>query len=148
MLAVLTAQDVPHNKVGHIQQDWDVMIAQGDITRCVGDAICLVVAQDEATLEKAKKLVKIQYQPLEPVRNIREAMAPMRPRCTPGQPVPARHVTRGDAKAAIAASKYVVTQTYRPPSPSTPSWSRRRGGLPLQGRGEGVHQRPGRVRHP
>ena len=31
VLAVLTAQDVPHNKVGHIQQDWDVMIAQGDI---------------------------------------------------------------------------------------------------------------------
>ena len=33
---VLTAEDVPHNKVGHLQQDWDVMIAVGDITRCVG----------------------------------------------------------------------------------------------------------------
>ena len=39
VLAVLTADDVPHNKVGHLQQDWDVMIAKGDITRCVGDAI-------------------------------------------------------------------------------------------------------------
>ena len=116
VLAVLTAQDVPHNKVGHIQQDWDVMIAQGDITRCVGDAICLVVAQDEATLEKAKKLVKIQYQPLEPVRNIREAMAPDAPKVhSQGNLCQSRHVTRGDAKAAIAASKYVVTQTYRTP---------------------------------
>ena len=42
VLGVLTAADVPNNKVGHIQQDWDVMIAEGDITRCVGDAICLV----------------------------------------------------------------------------------------------------------
>lgn len=45
VLGVLTAADVPNNKVGHIQQDWDVMIAEGDITRCVGDAICLVVAR-------------------------------------------------------------------------------------------------------
>ena len=36
VLAVLTADDVPHNKVGHLQQDWDVMIAKGDITRCGG----------------------------------------------------------------------------------------------------------------
>ena len=45
VLAVLTADDVPNNKVGHLQQDWDVMIAKGSITRCVGDAICLVVAE-------------------------------------------------------------------------------------------------------
>ena len=36
VLAVLTADDVPVNKVGHIQQDWDVMIAKGAVTRCVG----------------------------------------------------------------------------------------------------------------
>ena len=39
VVAVLTAADVPNNKVGHLQQDWDVMIAVGDVTRCVGDAI-------------------------------------------------------------------------------------------------------------
>ena len=36
VLAVLTAEDVPNNKVGHLQQDWDVMIAKGSVTRCVG----------------------------------------------------------------------------------------------------------------
>ena len=70
MLAVLTADDVPHNKVGHLQQDWDVMIAKGDITRCVGDAICLVVAENETVLKQAKELVKVDYEPLEPVRTI------------------------------------------------------------------------------
>ena len=30
------------------------MIAEGDITRCVGDAICLVVAETEDILNKAK----------------------------------------------------------------------------------------------
>lgn len=109
MVGILRAEDVPVNQVGHLIQDWDVMIAQGDITRCVGDAIVLVVAEDEATLEKAKKLVKIDYEPLEPVRNIVEARAADAPRLHDsffafGNTVElkdsvcqSRHVTRGDA---------------------------------------------------
>ena len=67
VVGVLTAADVPVNQVGHLIQDWDVMIAEGDITRCVGDAIALVVAKDRKTLERAKKLVKVEYEELEPV---------------------------------------------------------------------------------
>ncbi len=116
VLAVLTAEDVPVNKVGHIQQDWDVMIARGDVTRCVGDAICLVVAENQTVLNEAQKLVRIDYEPLEPVRSIREAMAPGAPRLHEnGNLCQSRHVTRGDAKAALAASRYVVTQTYKTP---------------------------------
>jgi selenium-dependent xanthine dehydrogenase len=116
VLAVLTAQDVPVNKVGHIQQDWDVMIAVGDITRCVGDAICLVVAQTQELLKQAKALVRVDYEPLEPVRSIREAMAPGAPAVHEnGNLCQSRHVTRGDAKAALAASRYVVTESYRTP---------------------------------
>ena len=116
VLAVLTADDVPHNKVGHLQQDWDVMIAKGDITRCVGDAICLVVAENEAVLKQAKELVKVDYEPLEPVRTIQEARAADAPILHPGGNLcQQRHVTRGDARAALAQSKYVVTQSYRTP---------------------------------
>lgn len=116
VLAVLTADDVPHNKVGHLQQDWDVMIAKGDITRCVGDAVCLVVAENEAVLKQAKELVKVDYEPLEPVRTIQEARAADAPSLHPnGNLCQQRHVTRGDARAAQAQSKYVVTQSYRTP---------------------------------
>ena len=116
VLAVLTADDVPHNKVGHLQQDWDVMIAKGDITRCVGDAICLVVAENETVLKQAKELVKVDYEPLEPVRTIQEARAADAPSLHPnGNLCQQRHVTRGDARAALAQSKYVVTQSYRTP---------------------------------
>lgn len=116
VLAVLTAKDVPNNKVGHLQQDWDVMIAKGDITRAVGDAICLVVAETKDILEKAKKLVKIEYEVLKPVTSIQEAMAEDAPKLHPnGNLCQARHVTRGDAKKALANSKYVVTQSYRTP---------------------------------
>ena len=116
VLAVLTADDVPHNKVGHLQQDRDVMIAKGDITRCVGDAICLVVAENETVLKQAKELVKVDYEPLEPVRTIQEARAADAPILHPGGNLcQQRHVTRGDARAALAQSKYVVTQSYRTP---------------------------------
>lgn len=116
VLSVLTAKDVPNNKVGHLQQDWDVMIAKGDITRAVGDAICLVVAETKDILEKAKKLVKIEYEVLKPVTSIQEAMAEDAPKLHPnGNLYQKRHVTRGDAKKALANSKYVVTQTYRTP---------------------------------
>ena len=116
VLAVLTAEDVPNNKVGHLQQDWDVMIAKGSVTRCVGDAICLVVAETRDILEQAKKLIRIDYEELRPVTCVREAMAEDAPKVhSGGNLCQKRHVTRGDAKKALAGSKYVVTQTYRTP---------------------------------
>ena len=116
VLAVLKAEDVPNNKVGHIQQDWDVMIAEGDITRCIGDALCLIVAETPSILDAAKKLVKVEYEVLEPVRSIEEARAENAPKIHPnGNLCQQRHVTRGDAKSAIAAAKYVVTESFSTP---------------------------------
>ena len=116
VVEVYTAEDVPNNKVGHIQQDWDVMIAKGDVTRCMGDAICLVVAESEEILKKAKALVKVEYEVLEPVRNITEAMAEGAGKVHPnGNLCQSRHVKRGDAKEAIANSKYTITETFDTP---------------------------------
>lgn len=116
VVAVYMAEDVPNNKVGHIQQDWDVMIAKGDITRCMGDAICIVVAESEEILKKAKALVKVEYEVLEPVRNIDEAKAENAPKVHPnGNLCQSRHVKRGDAKEAIANSKYTITETFDTP---------------------------------
>ncbi|EFU76936.1 selenium-dependent xanthine dehydrogenase [Lachnoanaerobaculum saburreum] len=116
VVAVYTAEDVPNNKVGHIQQDWDVMIAKGEVTRFVGDALCLVVAKSEEILKKAKTLVKVEYEVLEPVRNITEAMAEDAPKIHPsGNLCQSRHVRRGDAKTALEKSKYTVTETFDTP---------------------------------
>ena len=116
VVGVLTAADVPHNKVGHIQQDWDVMIAEGEITRCVGDAICLVVAETEEILEVAKKLIYVDYEVLKPVTSIAEAMAPDAPKVhSAGNLCQTRHVTRGDAAAALKSSAYTVTKSFSTP---------------------------------
>lgn len=60
--------------------------------------------------------MKIQYEPLEPVRDIREAMADGALSVhSKGNLCQSRHVTRGDAKKALENSKYVVTQSYKTP---------------------------------
>ena len=116
VLGVLTAVDVPVNKVGHIQYDWDVMIAEGDTTRMVGDAICLVVAESPYILEEAKKAIEVEYELLKPVRNIYEAAADDAPALHEGGNLcQQRHVVRGDAAKAIAESAHVVTESFSTP---------------------------------
>ncbi len=116
VLGVLTAADVPHNKVGHIQQDWDVMIAEGDTTRMVGDAICLVVAESPFILEQAKKAIEVEYEPLEPVRGIEEAKAEGAPKVhSGGNLCQQRHVVRGDAAKALKEAAYTVTEHFSTP---------------------------------
>lgn len=113
---VLTAADVPNNKVGHIFQDWDVFIAEGDITRSQGDAICLVVAENDKILEEAKKLVEIEYEEIEPVSSIAEAEYPNSPFVHPtGNLCQERHVSRGNAEEAFKKCKYIVEETYTTP---------------------------------
>lgn len=116
LVGILRAEDVPNNKVGHIQQDWDVLIAEGEITRCIGDAIVLVVAENEKALEEAKSLVKIEYEVYEPITDIQEALKEDAPKIHPnGNLCQQRRVVRGNAKDAIANSKYVITQHYSTP---------------------------------
>ena len=92
------------------------MIAEGDITRCIGDALCLICAETPSILEAAKKLVKVEYEVLEPVRSIAEAKAENAPKIHQnGNLCQQRHVSRGDAKTAIANAKYVVTDSFSTP---------------------------------
>ena len=80
VVAVLTAEDVPgENLVGHLKHDQYTLIPVGGLTHYLGDAIALVVAEDRETLEKAKKLVKVEYEVLPAIHNIEEAAAPDAP---------------------------------------------------------------------
>lgn len=116
VVGVLTAEDVPNNKVGHIQQDWDVFIEKGSETRSLGDALCFVVAESTEILEEAKKLVKVELEELKPVTSIAEAMKEDAPKIHPsGNLCQQRHVSRGNAKKALEECKYVVKETYITP---------------------------------
>ena len=117
VVCVLTADDVPgKNKVGHLKQDWDTMIAVGDTTRYLGDAICLVAAETPEILEQAKALVEVEYEELKPVTCPAEAMEEGAPLVhSTGNILSHEHLVRGNADEVIAASKYKVPRHYETP---------------------------------
>ena len=113
---ILTAEDVPFNKTGHIVPDWDVLIAKGDTTRYIGDAIVLVASKRKETLEEIVSLVEVDYEVLTPLTDPKEAMKEDAPKLHPkGNILTKEMISRGNVDEAIKNSKYVVTNHYSVP---------------------------------
>ncbi len=116
VMKVLTAKDVPFNKCGHLVVDWDVMIAEGDITRYVGDAVALVATRRKETLDEALALIDVEYEELAPLTNPVDAMKPDAPKLHEnGNILFKQELKRGDVDAAIASAAHVVTRHYSTP---------------------------------
>ncbi len=119
-VAVLTQKDVPgNNKIGHLSHvsDWDVLIAEGDVTRYVGDALALVVCRRKEALEQVKALVSVEYEVLAPLCSPVDAMAQNAPLIhdKSNNILKKEQLVRGDSHSAIAVAKHVVTQHYSLP---------------------------------
>lgn len=118
VVAVYTSADVPGQKIiGHLVQDYDVMIPVGGVTHFLGDAIALVVAENQAALDAGKAAVKVAYEELPPVLSPEAAMANGAPEVHAGRDNLLSHqqVVRGDAEKAIRKSAHVVTNHYSVP---------------------------------
>jgi len=149
VMAVLTAADIPAaKKIGHLKQDYDVLIAPGEITRFRGDAIVLIAAEDNDTLQQAKALVEVEYEPLTPLLNPAAAAAANAPNLHEGGNLLAKEVLkRGDAEQAIAQAAQVVQQHYSlPPTehaflePETALAWPENGGIQVISGDQGVYQ--------
>ena len=111
---VLTKDDVPCNKIGHIKQDWDVMMGVGDITRYMGNVIALIATDKKDSMDEIASLVKVDYTPLKPVTSPYEALPGDAPLIHPDGNIMSRaNLVRGNADEAIKNSKYVVTRKYK-----------------------------------
>ncbi|MCL2671737.1 MAG: selenium-dependent xanthine dehydrogenase [Clostridiales bacterium] len=117
VIGVFTAADIPGTvKVGHLKRDWDTMIPVGEVTRYMGDSICLVAAETVEILEQAKKLVRVEYEVLTPVSSPQDAMRAGAPDLHEGGNLLAhKHVARGDAAAAIANAAHVLSGHFSTP---------------------------------
>ena len=115
-IAILTAGDVPFNKTGHIKKDWDVLIAQGDITRYIGDSIVLAATMHAETLDEVLSMVEVDYTVLEPLTSPSLSLSEGAPELHPGGNLLAHEkIDRGNAEDAIAASDFSVTGHYSTP---------------------------------
>lgn len=113
-LRVLVKADVPCNKIGHIKQDWDVIMGEGDITRYIGNVLAVVVADKKEYLDELCSLVEVEYTELPPVTSPFEALRGDAPLIHPDGNIMSRaNLVRGDAETAIKNSKYVVTRKYK-----------------------------------
>lgn len=117
--AVYTAGDVPgENMIGHLRHDQYVFVPEGELTHYMGDAIALVVAENPDVLEKAKKLVRVEYEELPAIHNPTEAAADGAPTVFEGAEnniCSYEHISRGNAAEAIAGAKHVISQHFETP---------------------------------
>src|SRR6266508_416852 len=131
VVAVLTAEDLPLASGGGGDRTTEPL-AQEEVV-FAGQPVAIVVAESEASAEDAAELVVVEYDPLPPVLDLEQAIAPEAP---PARR-PARehggsemessdeqlsanvlkrvHHRRGDVAAALAASDAVVSGTFTTP---------------------------------
>ncbi len=113
---ILTEKDVPTKKIGHLAQDWDVMIAEGGTTRYVGDALALIATNNKATLDEVIALIEVDYTELKPVTSPTDSLAAEAPLVhSTGNVFRKEILNFGNADAAIKESKYVITKKYYTP---------------------------------
>lgn len=117
VVKVITANDIPGNRFcGHLKKDWPALIAIGEETRYVGDAIALVAAESEEIARRAIDLIKVEYDKLIPMTSPEDSLKVGAPELHKGGNILAREVLkRGNVDEAIKNSKYVVTNTYSVP---------------------------------
>ena len=119
VIDVFTAADIPgENKIGHLKHDQYTMIPVGGLTHYLGDAIALVAAEDMETAEKAKKLIKVEYEVLPAVHNIQEAAADGAPLVFDEETTNVqayKHVSRGNADEAISKAAHVISHHFETP---------------------------------
>jgi len=111
-LGVYTHEDITGtNRHGLIRRDHPVLAAQR--VRYRGDAIAVVVAENEAAAVAARDRVKVSYRPLPVVATMEQALAPDAPRLYPdGNVMGDKRIRRGNVDAAIATAHAVVTDVF------------------------------------
>ena len=110
---IITAKDIPgEKKVGLILQDWSVMIDEGETTHYIGDIIAGVVADSDEIARKAVKLIKVDYEVLEPVTDVFKAIDGERVHTERPNNFDTTQFTIGDADKTIKESKYTSKGTY------------------------------------
>ncbi|XP_037830392.1 xanthine dehydrogenase/oxidase [Kryptolebias marmoratus] len=100
VVSFLFADDVPGSNVTGMRQD-ETVFADGQVT-CVGHIIGAVVADTQIHAQRAAKAVKIQYEELQPVITIQEAIAAR------SFYEPIRTIQNGDLEAGFKQAEHIL----------------------------------------
>jgi xanthine dehydrogenase molybdopterin binding subunit len=104
--AVLSYKEIPgHNQMGPVVKD-EPCLAEDEVV-CVGQAMFLIAAETEEQAREAERLINVEYELLEPILTIEDAMAKN------NLLGPPRTMQRGDADAAMKSAPHVITGELR-----------------------------------
>ncbi|MFN3705392.1 MAG: xanthine dehydrogenase family protein molybdopterin-binding subunit [Thermoflexales bacterium] len=124
VLGIFTGEDVPNNEFGLVLFDAPVMVSPWSrarkpfdgVVRHVGEKLAIVVAETEAVAERARSLIRVEYEDLPVVTDVHHALQPDAPQLHPhysGNVLEHYRVRRGeDIAAAFARCDVVVEDTY------------------------------------
>ena len=118
VLRVFTAGDVPGQRTtGMLKQDWPIMVAPGETTRYIGDVVASVAAETEAQARDAARLVRVEYQVLEPVTDVDQALTGQVEIHANGNVLSRKVIRRGQpVEEALAASFCVASGVFTTPA--------------------------------
>ncbi len=117
VIRVFTAKDIPGDRmIGIIPiQDWPMMVGEGEITRYIGDVIAGVVARNEAIARKAIELIRVEYEVLEAVTEVLEAIKPNSVQVHEGRSnvLETCSIRFGDVEKAFGEAAFVSSGIYQ-----------------------------------
>ncbi len=115
VIRIFTSEDIPGERYcGLIYNDWPLMIAEGETTRYIGDVIAGVVAKTEKTAREAAKLIKIEYEVMEPLIEMEKAEESNIKIHPDGNLLETVTITRGEnSEKCLFESEYVVKGRYK-----------------------------------
>lgn len=113
--AVLTYHDIPgQNRVGLFIKDEPVLVDEKMRRR--GDALAVVTAETPQIAEQALALIEVDYEELEPVFDVQQAMEDHSPKVHGNTNILShRQIRKGNVEAGLENSDMVVTHRYLTP---------------------------------
>lgn len=127
VLMVLTAVDIPGNKLFGYLGVLDQPVLASQIVRHMGEPVAYVIAQTRSAALLAAELVRVDYEVLEAVFDPQEAASPGAPRVhAEGNVLASFDIDDGNIEAGFGQAQVILEETF-----STPP---RRPGLPGNGK--------------
>ncbi len=99
--AILSYKDIPgHNQMGPVFHDEPVMVE--GLVQCIGQTIFVIAAENQEAADEAKKLIKIDFEILEPIITLEDAIAKN------SLLQPERKIETGDIEDGFKKSSHII----------------------------------------
>ncbi len=111
---IFTAEDIPGERfTGLIEQDWPLLVAVGEETRYIGDALACVVAENKDIAREAVALIKVEYEILTPITDAHFALTDEAPYIhAKGNLLSRTTIKRGEVEKALKNAAFISTGAY------------------------------------